>query len=150
MLAGSTDAVGVDVAFGVLPAALQDDDGLGLVASGDGFLFAEARGIDALVGVGHEDLVVESQGFRTAGEGYAHVHLRIGVGGRFDGLNHFAGEYGAAHDYVDIYDAGGLAVLIFAHELGAFAMTGAGFGIDSVGCLGDACGLGQNVGCAPW
>ena len=146
-LASSAHALGVNVAFGVFPAVLQQQEHLGVVFAGQLFLFAKAAAVDAAAR-GSVEFVVELQIFRAFREAYAHVHVGVGVAGALHRLNHLTGEDSAAHKHVHVDNAERLDVLELGGELGALAAI-VRVGIDGVARLDDAVHLGLDVACAP-
>lgn len=142
------DTVGIKVALAVFPAALQQYYSHGFVAAGQCLFLAETGRVHASVACRYRDFIVEAQGLGTTRKRYAHLHLAVRIFGGFDWLDHLAQEYRAAGYDVYINHTYGLAMLILAYELGAFAFA-ASLGIDGIGGLGDTARFGQNVRSGP-
>ena len=140
-------ALGVNVAVGILPAFLQENEHHGGILARVFLQFETVRfGYDALVG--DAGLVVEHEGARLAREGDAHVYVAIGVVRAAYGFQRAAQEDGAGHDHRYVDDAEHLHP--FQHHVHTRAIAvAAPFGEHRVAAFGYAGHVGIGVRAAP-
>lgn len=148
-LATRANALGVDVALGILPTPLKDDEHLGLVVALEMLLAAHAAAVGAPRAGRNRQLVVVAQGLGPLRVGNAHLHLRVRVRRRLDRLYHLAQKYRARDHHVHIDDAYRLAVLHHRGELGAAVARRPLLGEHGVANLGHTHNLGHNVRAGP-
>ena len=149
VLNSSAYALGIDIALGILPTLLQQQDERRMIVACDRFNRTEARLTDSTRLARKLYLIVELHSRRTCRERYAVIEIAHGIARTGDRLHHVAkiNRPGSQHMHVDQPQH------LNAHDMRGHAGTIAAaalLAIDGDVALRHACHLSHDIAVGPW